>query len=673
MLGYRSTFEVELDPALGLNRDSAVDTLLGEGFTWLRRQKRIKNIDDLESRVERRFNNGGRAIYTTGMTPVGVEYARLVYYDPPQPAGQWVTSLLIGLETSDKRANPRIAIEIEAPEDPNNEGHPRWTARPKLARQFLEGYTCREHGLSMAGSPAYLTEGHGVESLIDGLVDTHRRNLVIVCAEDGTVAAKTWLDVMAKVTEQTMGQASVYVLDTASSGRFNELVSDAHEITPYSPRTFRPPVDIGEPQDGRRHKYLTAQTMLDSRPAYLDRMYGRLCREHANAQPIDRFLRRLDIITGKELDRTDQATRSAVIEVPTPAAIRRVPETEVFLGDHEAIVVDPGGTRAIDEARAADAIPVVEPAAPTFPAVESELSDVLEGSTAEHKKTIDELIAEKRDLRAEQDERKAVEDRLRGALDQANDAIRRLEAERDDEVLSRMEAIEDLERKHCDELDNERFETLLKDEEARERAEQVRTLSYQLDCARRLLSENKIDASGSWRKPRERYVQELGQWEEIQHFGAEKFPNLVFTCDWKKMMDLASRDESGLWLSTTWQSLAALDYYCEFRRTEAGGDFKGGLREYLKNPPSDAWPLPAYRFRASESEQVQNSKKLGAERVFDVPPEVDRGGKATMLTHIVIQTKTTVSPRLYFLDCTDTIGKIVIGYIGKHPRNTQTN
>lgn len=607
------------------------------------------------------------------MTPAGVKYARLVYYDSPQPVGQWVTSLLIGLDASDKSAIPRVAIEIEAPEDPANEGHSLWTSRPKLARQFLENYTCRERGLSMAVKPTYLTEGHGVEVLIGGLVDPHRRNLVIVCAEDGTVSSETWRDVMEKVTEQTTGQASVYVLDAASTSRFNALVSDAHAILPYEPRTFRPPVEIGEPQDGHRHKYLTARTMLGSRPAYLDRMYGRLCREHANAQPLDRFLRRLDIITGKELDHADQAAGSAVIEIPAPAVIRWVPETEVLRRDHEAIVVDSGDTRVIDETRAADAIAVVEPAAPTLPTVESEHVDVLDGSAAEHKKTIDELIAENRDLLTERDEREAVEARLRRALDQANDAIRRLEAEREDEVLSRMEAIEDLERKHRDELDNERFETLCRDEEARERAEQVRTLSYQLEQARRILAENKIDASGSWQKPRDRYVQELGQWEEIQYFGGEKFPNLVFTCAWKKMMDLASRDESGLWLSTTWQSLAMLDYYCEFRCTEAGSDFKGGLREYLRNPPPDAWIVPYDRLRTSESKPVQGSKKLSSERVFDIPADVHPSGKATMLTHIVIQTKGTISPRLYFLDCTDTIGKIVIGYIGKHPRNTQTN
>ena len=673
MLGYRSTFEVELDAGVGLNRDNAVDTLLGEGFTWLRKQKKVTNVDDLEPRVERHFNDGGRAIYTTGTTPAGTEYARLVYYDRSQPAGQWVTSLLIGLDTSDKRANPRIAIEIEAPEDPNNEGHPRWTARPKLARQYLEGYTCREHGLSMAGSPTYLTEGQGAESLIDGLVDTHRRNLVIVCAEDGTVPAKTWLGVMAKVTEQTTGQASVYVLDTASTDRFNALVSDAHAITPYSPRTFRPPVDIGEPQDGRRHKYLTAETMLGSRPDYLDRMYGRLCREHANAQPIDRFLRRLDIITGKELDRAAQAKDSAVIEAPAPTVVRRAASAELPERDVEVIATEVGDTCNISKNQAVDAISVEESAVPVSPTVESESASVLEVRTVEDQKSIDELIAEIGVLRAELDVREAVETGLRAALERANDAIRRLEAEREDEVLNSKEAIDDLERKYRAELENERLETLLKDEEARKSAEQVRTLSYQLERARRILADNRIDASGSRENPEVRYEQELREWEEIEHFGAEKFPNLVFTCDWKKMMDLASQDNSDVWLSTTWESLAMLDYYCEYRRTAEGKAFRGGMREYLKNPPATAWTIPADRFRASESEQVQGSKKYSDKRVFDVPPDVDPSGKATMLTHIVIQTKSTISPRLYFLDCTDTTGKIVIGYIGKHLRNTQTN
>ena len=39
MLGYRSSFSVEVDSQLGLDREKAVDALLGEGFAWMRSQK----------------------------------------------------------------------------------------------------------------------------------------------------------------------------------------------------------------------------------------------------------------------------------------------------------------------------------------------------------------------------------------------------------------------------------------------------------------------------------------------------------------------------------------------------------------------------------------------------------------------------------------------------------
>ena len=53
-------------------------------------------------------------------------------------------------------------------------------------------------------------------------------------------------------------------------------------------------------------------------------------------------------------------------------------------------------------------------------------------------------------------------------------------------------------------------------------------------------------------------------------------------------MYIAERDENNVWLSQTWQSLAMLDDYCEFRRTENGKEFSGGLREYLKGSYSEA-------------------------------------------------------------------------------------
>ena len=45
-------------------------------------------------------------------------------------------------------------------------------------------------------------------------------------------------------------------------------------------------------------------------------MYGRLCREHTNTQPIGKFLRRLDVVTARELDRATYQRNNAV-ELPT--------------------------------------------------------------------------------------------------------------------------------------------------------------------------------------------------------------------------------------------------------------------------------------------------------------------------------------------------------------------
>lgn len=59
-----------------------------------------------------------------------------------------------------------------------------------------------------------------------------------------------------------------------------------------------------------------------------------------------------------------------------------------------------------------------------------------------------------------------------------------------------------------------------------------------------MLIENGIDVSSSRGVPECRYVQELEEWEEIEFFGKDKFPNLLFTCDWKKMMYIAERDEN---------------------------------------------------------------------------------------------------------------------------------
>jgi len=650
MLGYRSSFSVELDSQLGLDREKAVDALLGEGFAWMRSQKGVKSVENLEPLHEKRFPGGDRAIYIRSRTGAGVDYAKLIYFDAPRGDEQWVTSLLVGFDVTDDRAKPTVAIEIDSPPDPKNEGKPHWTARPKLVQRILEAYSCSEHGLVMGAKPTYLRGGEGVNALIEGMTDSRRRSLVIICAEDGTVNPTYWQKIMTELTAQTIGQASVYVLDKVSAEEFNASVSNGHQISPYSPRTFRPPIDPTDPQDGLRHRVLSAQRLIQSTAPYLSRMYGRLCREHTNTQPIGKFLRRLDVVTARELDRATYQRNNAV-ELPTnPIA----PGSETIVLE-TSLIGEQSKVTSIEKRNH----------------VRNELQDSVTESIKSEQ--LVDLLNEVNELRSERDQLQSTDAQLRVSLQRANSSIKELEKTIEDNILEHHEKLREIEAMHKEELEGQQLEWLLKDDEARSSSDKVRALTYQLSEARRLLIENGIDGSSSWTTPECRYVQELGEREDIEIFGKEKFPNLLFTCDWKKMMYIAERDENNVWLSQTWQSLAMLDDYCEFRRTEKGKEFSGGIREYLKGGYGEAWAISADRYRANESDIVKGSKKFASERIFNVPKEVDPSGKATMYTHIVIQTKGAVSPRIYFQDCVQQIGKIVIGYIGKHPRNTMTN
>ena len=668
MLGYRSTFDVELKPAVGLTRENAVETLLGEGFTWVRNQKNISEIDGLEPLREQTYPSGAAAVYALGQTKDGISYGRLTFLDPPREGGRWGTTLLVGMDAKDANSRPRVSIEVEAPTDPHDANKPHPTAVPNLARQFLRGYTCIEHGLRLREVASYVTTTAEVDALLRCLSDERRRNLVILSAEDGTIPLAEWQGVMEKITRGAAGQATTLVLSQEAMAAFNAAVSDGHKLSLYSPRTFYPPVDFSDSSDGRRHRILQAKSLLGSTPSFLQGMYSRVCREHANAQPMETVFRRLEVLTSQAID---AAARPAVrVSIPErrPGAEDEGPAALVAVSGGGAVKTTPAPPEQSDVLPAHNLGSLEAPETPAATSADAATE------VAELRAAVEALISENSDLRADQADRDAAELSLREALDQANTAIESLEASRDDTVLEAMESEESLKALHKDELDAALFENLRLDEELRDAQGRVRTLGFQLEQAQRILAENSIDASGSRIEPEQRYTQDIGDWEEIQYFGAEKFPELTFTCDWKKMMVLADRDENGVWFQSTWDSLAMLNDYARFKGTPAGAAFAGGLREYLGGgAPADAHLISRERYRATESEQVQSNKKLATERLFAVPEAVDPSGQTTMLSHIVIQTKGALSPRLYFLDATDTIGKIVIGYIGRHPKNTMTN
>lgn len=117
-----------------------------------------------------------------------------------------------------------------------------------------------------------------------------------------------------------------------------------------------------------------------------------------------------------------------------------------------------------------------------------------------------------------------------------------------------------------------------------------------------------------------------------------------------------------------WDACCALTDYV---RVMSDGTFEGSVDHYLKQTPKGCRGVPTRKHGFGESEATMN--QYGADRIFPVPTSVDPSGTATMTAHFKLAVIGRFTPRLYYLDRVRQDGKVYIGYIGRHLRNTQTN
>ncbi|MEY9842437.1 hypothetical protein [Streptacidiphilus sp. EB103A] len=155
--------------------------------------------------------------------------------------------------------------------------------------------------------------------------------------------------------------------------------------------------------------------------------------------------------------------------------------------------------------------------------------------------------------------------------------------------------------------------------------------------------------------------------ELIERIG--EFPLLSFTGDPRLTRELDDQTDHPTWVRMAWDALLALQDYAEAAvHGESGGDF----RRWCENTPVDCHVFPPRKVIRDESRTVRTNTKWKGERELPVPVEVNAGGKVFMGAHLRIGGGGT-APRLhYFDDCSGT-GKIYIGYMGLHLRNTRTN
>ncbi len=131
------------------------------------------------------------------------------------------------------------------------------------------------------------------------------------------------------------------------------------------------------------------------------------------------------------------------------------------------------------------------------------------------------------------------------------------------------------------------------------------------------------------------------------------------------------------WMRRTWDALMALEAYAQAKHTatahgQQAGPHLASFGLYLRDPQSPV-VIPTTRHKAGEAQTVRTNTKMSRTRVFPVPVEVDPAGEVMMVEHIRIGSGAHPAPRLHFYDATDITGVVVVGYVGPHLPNTQTN
>lgn len=143
---------------------------------------------------------------------------------------------------------------------------------------------------------------------------------------------------------------------------------------------------------------------------------------------------------------------------------------------------------------------------------------------------------------------------------------------------------------------------------------------------------------------------------------------VIFTGKADKMLEIDANDPLGKLAATTWEVLLVL---ADYVRARNAGDCDTSINGYLTKTPDQYRRFPPNKFAERESEATM--KQFGDLRVFPVPKGVDPASHRAMEAHFKLGKVGMISPRMHILDCWAIHRKVLVGYIGAHLRNTQTN
>lgn len=154
----------------------------------------------------------------------------------------------------------------------------------------------------------------------------------------------------------------------------------------------------------------------------------------------------------------------------------------------------------------------------------------------------------------------------------------------------------------------------------------------------------------------------------IEQLPALEECGVIFTGDVKVARRLDDVDDWGKAVRLAWESLLAL---VDYVRARGQGGCDGGVAQYLEDPPTGFRQVPPSKHAPTET--AATMREFGELRRFPIPSTVRPDGTILMPAHFKLGRIGLVSPRMHYFDNWTDDGRVYVGYIGTHLKNTQTN
>ncbi|WNM23524.1 hypothetical protein [Demequina capsici] len=551
--------------------------------------------------------------------------------------GVWTVSLLAASLPNSREAPQTLVLEVGVEGAPRDAALDK-VAPPTLAKQLLDGISAHDGVTRLHGSPAVIRSGDS-DTVLEAIRDARRHATVIVASSIDATTDSTWHQIADSLTTQAIGNAAVFSICAEAVDELNSQLPATHQVHRGHVRTFAPGVDLDDPRDGLRHRFLNPGSLersitKDSRSGKF-RVANHL--QKAFALPSRRRLLELDLPA--DVRRTQEILKKEELRVLRTATASAAVST----------IASPTIKERADEAPVEIQSESKAPPSPLLKSIAERTLRIVRRWTNAEDLTVDSLEGLDRQVGHITAELSAAESQL----DEAASKESRL-VDETAELRARVEELElELRYTFDESVKHEREATVLRQRLARsakpedafvDQLEDVwKDPESVLDVIDRITPNGKVHPAAS---------------------------RVVFTGTISDVEAIHDRDPFGRYAVAFWQYVRVLHDYAKAR--EMG--FEGNVHMYITDDSQDGAKCSPDRHAGRESDTVLNNASWRAERVRPVPTSVDPDGQALMDAHFKPTHRDQVAPRLHYYD--DTVaggtGKIYVGYIGRHLTNGST-